>query len=243
MAGDWIKIEHALPDKPEIVQMAAALGIDQDAVTGKVIRLWIWADQQTEDGNALSVTDLFLDRFTFCPGIAVALRKVGWLNGRDGHLSIPNFSRHNGQTAKQRANTQKRVAKTRNGASVTKVLPEKRREEKSIKKETPTPFPDVLKCSEFEEAWSRWKRHRSEIKKPLKPTQTASMLKTLSEWGLERALAAIEHTITKGWQGLREPEGNSNGGKSPNSSSGQSRFDREKQQLEEMLGDLAGETE
>ena len=136
MAGDWIKVEHSTPDKPEVIQMASILKIDQDSVCGKLLRLWIWADQQTVDGNALSVTNLFVDRLTFCDGFANALRQVGWLDGRDGHLSIPNFDAHNGQTAKKRAQTNKRVAKKRecNAESVTgseqKALPEKRREEK-----------------------------------------------------------------------------------------------------------------
>ena len=30
--------------------------IDADAVVGKLVRIWIWADQQTHDGNARSVT-------------------------------------------------------------------------------------------------------------------------------------------------------------------------------------------
>jgi hypothetical protein len=135
MAGDWIKIQHALPDKPEVVQMAAELGIDQDAVTGKLVRLWIWADQQSVNGNGLSVTETFLDRVTFVTGFAQALRSVGWLDGEDGALSLPNFERHNGTTAKTRANGQKRteLSRSRNAASVTetstKALPEKRREE------------------------------------------------------------------------------------------------------------------
>ena len=129
MAGDWIKVESATPDKPEMVRMAQLLEIDQDSVVGKCLRVWIWADQQSRDGNALSVTDAFLDRLTFCPGFAVALRKVGWLTGREGHLSVPNFDRHNGQTAKKRALTSKRVSKTRNAASVTKALPEKEEKE------------------------------------------------------------------------------------------------------------------
>ncbi len=142
MAGDWIKIEHATPDKPEVVRMAGMLGIDQDAVVGKLLRLWIWADQQTVDGNGISVTDLFIDRCTFLPGFANALRQVGWLEGRDGRLSIPNFDRHNGQSSKQRALTARRVADCKNRKSkgnapiVTEALPkalpreEKRREEK-----------------------------------------------------------------------------------------------------------------
>lgn len=144
MAGDWIKVEHTTPDKPEVVKLAGILGIDQDAVVGKLLRLWIWADQQSVSGNAITVTNSFLDRLVFCPGFAAGLVKVGWLNGREGLLSIPNFDRHNGQTAKNRANTNRRVANSRKAhnervtktcnANVTlralqKPLPEKRREE------------------------------------------------------------------------------------------------------------------
>ncbi len=132
MAGDWIKIDIATPDKPEIDKMATILKLDHDSVLGKCVRVWIWADLQSVDGNALSVTESFLDRLTYCPGFASSLRQVGWLSGKDGHLMIPNFDRHNGQTAKNRALTGKRVQKSRNAASVTKSLPEKRREEKSI---------------------------------------------------------------------------------------------------------------
>ncbi len=132
MAGDWIKIDIATPDKPEIDKMATILKLDHDSVLGKCVRVWIWADLQSVDGNALSVTETFLDRLTYCSGFASALRQVGWLCGKDGHLMIPNFDRHNGQTAKNRALTGKRVQKSRNAASVTKSLPEKRREEKSI---------------------------------------------------------------------------------------------------------------
>lgn len=140
MAGDWIKLEHSTPDKPEVVKLAAALGLDQDAVVGKLVRLWIWADQQSVSGNALTVTNMFIDRITFCNGFAVGLVKVGWLSGREGLLTIPNFDRHNGQTAKNRAITNRRVATHRakgNYETVTNVtedalqkpLPEKRREE------------------------------------------------------------------------------------------------------------------
>ena len=32
MAGDWLKLEVATSDKPEVWQMAESLGIDPDAV-------------------------------------------------------------------------------------------------------------------------------------------------------------------------------------------------------------------
>ena len=140
MAGDWIKIEHALPDKPEGMEMAQILGFDSDAVGGKLIRVWTWFDNHTEDGNANVTVRALLDRYTGVTSFVTAMHQVGWIEEKDGFLSVSHFDRHNGQTAKTRANTNRRVAKSRNcnGGSVTSVtpgalqkpLPEKRREEK-----------------------------------------------------------------------------------------------------------------
>jgi hypothetical protein len=130
MAGDWIKIEHTLPDKPEIDALAVALGIDHDAVVGKLVRLWVWADQQTVSGEAIPVTEPFLNRITNCPGFASALVDVGWMKWRNGRIYLPKFDRHNGQTAKSRALTSCRMKRLRDGANVTEASPEKRREEK-----------------------------------------------------------------------------------------------------------------
>ena len=122
MAGDWLKIEHTTPDKPEIVHMADILGVDQNAVVGACLRLWIWADQQTSTGNALSVTRKWLDRLMQVNGAADAMIDVGWLTGVDGNLTLTNYSRHNGKPAKTRAQTASRVKKSRsecNAPSVT----------------------------------------------------------------------------------------------------------------------------
>jgi hypothetical protein len=129
MAGDWIKVEHATIDKPEILQMAELLNVDADTVLGKLFRVWVWFDVQSRDGNAGSVTGnalkRFIDRLVASQGFAACMEKVGWLSD----AGIPNFDRHNGESSKKRALTNKRVKRLRNDDSVTKALPEKRREE------------------------------------------------------------------------------------------------------------------
>jgi len=60
--------------------------------------------------------------------------------------------------------------------------------------------------AEFAKSWQDWISHRKEIKRPLKPTQLRKQLEELEAIGERRAIAMINHTITKGWQGLREPE-------------------------------------
>lgn len=52
MAGDWLKVRLDLRNDPAVIGMAEKLGIDQDTVVGKLIRLWSWFDLQSRDGHA-----------------------------------------------------------------------------------------------------------------------------------------------------------------------------------------------
>lgn len=140
MAGDWLKFDKSTPDKPEVWQIADALDIDPDAVVGKLMRLWSWMDDHTQDGNAPSVSKKLLDRVVGVTGFCDAVIEAGWLVDDGQHLSAVNFDRHNGKTAKNRALTAKRVAQhkqktntTGNDSLTPDALPreEKRREEKN----------------------------------------------------------------------------------------------------------------
>jgi hypothetical protein len=113
MSGDWIKIEITTPDKPEVVAMATHLRVDQDAVVGKLLRLWGWANLNSENGEALPITEAFVDRLTNQRRFASALRHVGWLTGTDGALCFVNFDRHNGSSAKARAMENRKKASQR----------------------------------------------------------------------------------------------------------------------------------
>ncbi|EEW5015960.1 hypothetical protein V9V26_001348 [Escherichia coli] len=164
MASNWIKLEVITPDKPEIFRLAEILNIDPDAALGKVIRFWVWADQQMIDGNAecnaRGVTKSAIDRITFMAGFADALIQVGWLVETNGVLSLPNFERHNGKSSKKRAVTNERVTKIRelkrkgNAGSVTqtgqKALPEEEEEEDINTDLThPKPFPSGREFRDF----------------------------------------------------------------------------------------------
>ena len=158
MAGDWIKFETATSDKPEVWAMAQSLGIDADAVVGKLLRVWAWFDQQTQEGNAVgngasvtsSVTKALLDRRVGVSGFCDSMILSGWMADDGQSLTLPNFDRHNGKTAKTRAMTAKRVAthKAKSNASsvtssVSSALPreEKRTEDDKVAKATSVPRP------------------------------------------------------------------------------------------------------
>jgi len=151
MAGDWIKFELSTLNKPEVIALADLLGTTRDDVVGKLIRIWAWFDQQTIDGNAVCVTDSALQRFidehVGSQGFSEAMVKVRWLTAS----GIPNFERHNGESAKKRALTNERVKRHRNGKNVTPALPEKRREEKKK-----TPISPTGDSPGFTRFWTTW---------------------------------------------------------------------------------------
>lgn len=129
MAGDWLKMRHDLGDDPAVIRIAAALSIDEDAVVGKLHRLWSWVDRHTEDGHVDGIGLAWVDRQARRDGFAVEMVRVGWLEETGSGLAFPRFDRHCSDTAKARALTKNRVERHRNAASVTDALPEKRREE------------------------------------------------------------------------------------------------------------------
>jgi hypothetical protein len=132
-----------LHDDPAVISMAGELGISENEVVGACVRLWSWANLQTRDGHA-RVTTAWLDRHAGITGFVMAMQRVGWLtfDEREG-MTIPNFDRHNGQSAKARAlsadrsrnyrsrEAQKVERHAERHAPVTEKSPlEKRREEK-----------------------------------------------------------------------------------------------------------------
>lgn len=135
-------MEASTPDKAEVLAITATMGWDDvDITVGKLFRVWRWFDQQTVNGNAPGVTSALLDRVAGVSGFAEAMQKVGWLTIKSSGITLPNFDRHNGKTAKARALTARRVNDFKKGtaesnAKVTQsALPvplpreEKRREE------------------------------------------------------------------------------------------------------------------
>lgn len=148
MAGEWLKFEVNTPEKREVFSITTAMGWDDpDLTVGKLLKVWRWFDQQTVDGNADGVTLALLDRIIGVTGFAQAMCNVNWLTITEAGISLQNFDRHNGKTAKARALTAKRVAKHKanagdndagNAGGVSAPLPRKEKKRKDI---TTPPIP------------------------------------------------------------------------------------------------------
>lgn len=192
MAGDWIKLQHWTPEKQEVFDLAEMLGIDPDAVLGKLVRLWIWADQHAVDSNAASVTRALLIRLSGVTDFADAMVKVGWLKPiGEGRFLLPNFDRHNGQTAKRRALTASRVAKSRENSGQS---PESADHECNA---------DVTQAALQKREQKRYQRREEKIREDNTPLPPRGQVADVIDWperiyqayprkvGKPRALAAI----------------------------------------------------
>jgi hypothetical protein len=208
MAGDWMKIDLELPDKPEVHAIASNLNIDPNMVVGCLIRIWQWFDKHTTDGNAYGVTYSLLDRITGVTGFGKAMMFVGWIEQNDKTLTMPKFERHTSASAKTRALTYKRVAKTRNGESVTKALPEKRREEKNIKTKAKKSDDLVLPIWLDTSLWNAFKEMRIKIKKPMTKYAEKLVINDLQKMidkGIDYRIS-LNNSIRNSWQDVYEPK-------------------------------------
>ncbi len=114
MAIPWIKIETSLPRKPEVMQLADILGIDEFAVVGHLVCFWSWADETVSlECPVVTGTKRGLDRVAGRDGFADAMITVGWLQMEGNAVSIPHLDYHLDQGAKTRALEQRKKAKQR----------------------------------------------------------------------------------------------------------------------------------
>lgn len=102
MAGEWIKMRVDLIGDPAVFKIAEALGVDELHTIGCLFCFWSWADKHAVDGRVDGATARVVDKVSATPGLADAMVSVGWLAFSESGLEIPNFERHNGESAKER---------------------------------------------------------------------------------------------------------------------------------------------
>jgi hypothetical protein len=108
MAGDWIKMRTALANDPAVIAIALDLDKSEFEVVGMLHHLWSWADSQSQDGHVKRVTEKWIDRYVHHAGFAKSMSGAGWLVIEESGITFPNFERHNGESAKKRAEAAER---------------------------------------------------------------------------------------------------------------------------------------
>lgn len=111
----WIKIETNLFEKPEVVWLAKALKLKPIMVAGALVRFWSVVDGLTEDGFVALYDGAMVDDVVGVKGFADGMVSVGWLVIEERGILVPGFDKHNGRSAKRRAENARAMAKRRNG--------------------------------------------------------------------------------------------------------------------------------
>jgi len=226
MAGDWIKMTHALPEKPEVLAIAGKTGLTRFEVVGRLFILWRWFDNNTTDGNALSVTSVTLNECLFGyqgdTNFVSEVVAARWLVETDEGISVVKFDEHISESAKTRAQTAKRVAKSKKNKesnaegnadtvtfSVTKTVPreEKRREEK---KETNTAPAGAFDLPDWipPDTWAAYCKVRTGKKAKNEPHALGLIVKDLERFRSagHDPIEVLNNSIKSGWAGVFEPK-------------------------------------
>jgi hypothetical protein len=156
MAGDWIKLEHATLDKPEVLRTADLLGIHRREALGLFAEFWIWLDKNLSGSCPDFVRNMSrksLDDVLHVQGFASVLEVIGWAKFDDegAVMQIINAERHNGNTAKTRAldakrKKEKRLQNVRENPDKNGTREEKRRDNTPIVPSSP----------KFDEFWKTY---------------------------------------------------------------------------------------
>lgn len=155
MSTEWIKFVKATFAKPEVLELAAGLGVCEEEVIGRLLRVWSWADDHLTNGD-VSVTLASLDRVAGVQGFGAALLRVRWLRDSEGLLTFANFEKHNGETAKARGQSAKRSLAYRVTQS---SLNERDKEKKRIKRDKSL-SPAGNLSTQFLTFWSAYPQRR-----------------------------------------------------------------------------------
>ena len=215
MAADWIKMRTDLQTHPKIVRILSATSTDKFRVIGGLHAVWTVFDTHSTDGVLRGYTPELLDHVIGWDGFSRAMEAVGWLlfDGLET-LSLPEFETHNGQSAKRRAEDQKRKKSSRQNVRILSAKDadkNRTREEIEIEKNkeqkqkqpsaTPTTLPALPEWVPGE-AWAGFVAMRKHERHSLTP-RAAKLV--LSELGRLRDAgqdpgAVLDQSTRQGWR-------------------------------------------
>jgi hypothetical protein len=98
----WIKVETHTPEKAEIRHIARQCGCTKAEAFLAFFRVFVWLDEQTDDGHVEFFTPADADEIAGLKGFGEALQEVRWILFGPTGAVVSNWDRHNGQSAKRR---------------------------------------------------------------------------------------------------------------------------------------------
>jgi hypothetical protein len=112
MAGEWIAVDIALPEKPEFQEIMDLTGRDEAWTEFLLVRLWGWASMHCADGTARMTIPRLVRLRGGDEAFWRAVAAVGWLeiNEEAGTMAVPGWDRRFSQSAKARLQHRDRAA-------------------------------------------------------------------------------------------------------------------------------------
>ena len=224
MSLPWIKIECGLINKPEVMQLAGLLDIDEHAVVGHLVAFWSWVDaNMSRDCPDTIGTKRGLDRVAGRDGFTDAMVQVGWLEFNDNRVTVPHFEYHLSQSAKTRATDARKKARQRAASrskgdnvplpSGQKGGPDKRRgEENNIYASREVRIPDKMNNDECKAALERWCDYLDEkgwweSSPRQNDIQLQEFWHVAARMGASGFCEAVQNAIAAGWKNLQPVRG------------------------------------
>lgn len=206
-----VNIESSVITDPRFKLLAKKLSISQREVIGTCFMVWLACYERRNERLSVAEANAAAD----VEGFSEALAEVGLADLSDDG----RFIDVHGVTDRIRF---LRDQKERGKLGGRARLFEEPADEPQDPPPAPEPVPVVapskappialpFASEAFRAAWEKWAQHRAEKRAKLTPTTIRAQLKKLETMGEERALAALEHSTTQGYQGIFEPNGGSNG--------------------------------
>lgn len=208
MAGDWIKMRTNLQSHPKVVRILSATASDKFRVIGGLHSVWAVFDAHSEDGVLTGYTPDLLDHIIGWEGFSKAMESVSWLMF-DGieTLTLPEFTEHNGQSAKRRAEDQKRKKDARKCPQSVRNLSavdedkEWTREREEKKEQKTAPKVDLLGGID-EQVAKDFRALRTKQRAPITKTALAGIEREAEKAGLSLE-AALRECCERNWRGFK----------------------------------------
>lgn len=214
MADYWMKLYIEILDDPKMATMP-------DRAWRRTIELFLVAKKLNKDGHLpeprqiawllrMNAEELEHDLIQIASTGIIVQEVGGWF--------IPKFMERQAavEPSERMSQMRKRNQKQQYYNDVTQPLrkvTQIKETETETKKKQATPmivFPSNLNTTQFMEAWIEWDTFRSETKHKLTPTTIKKQLAQLSKFPVDTAIAMLNQSIERGWQGIFDVKSNGN---------------------------------
>lgn len=112
MAGEWIAVDLALDQKPEVQELIDTTGQPVEVVVYRLLQLWGWASMHCADGTARMTIPRLVRTCGGDDAFWRAVAAVGWLEIDEtaATVAVPGWDRRFSQAAKSRLQHRHRAA-------------------------------------------------------------------------------------------------------------------------------------